>query len=95
MLVFDRMHVIDVFPELGNPRSVPVNNLPMLALLQAACMLVDLGLDPYSIDKVIAGFGMPMGPFRYVMWQAPLNFWYHPFNSDSSSCTSAQRRVEG
>lgn len=31
---------------------------------QAACMLVDLGLDPYSIDKVIAGFGMPMGPFR-------------------------------
>ncbi len=31
----------------------------------AACMLVDIGLDPYSIDKVIAaGFGMPMGPFR-------------------------------
>ena len=27
-------------------------------------MLVDLGLDPYSIDTVIAGFGMPMGPFR-------------------------------
>ena len=32
----------------------------------AACMLVDIGLDPYSIDKVIAaGFGMPMGPFRW------------------------------
>ena len=31
---------------------------------QAACMLVDLGADPYMIDKVIAGFGMPMGPFR-------------------------------
>ncbi len=27
-------------------------------------MLVDLGADPYMIDKVIAGFGMPMGPFR-------------------------------
>ena len=27
-------------------------------------MLVDLGADPYTIDKVIAGFGMPMGPFR-------------------------------
>jgi len=25
---------------------------------------VDLGLDPYTIDKVITGFGMPMGPFR-------------------------------
>ena len=35
-----------------------------LPLAQAACMLVDLGLDPYTIDKVIAGFGMPMGPFR-------------------------------
>lgn len=28
-------------------------------------MLVDLGLDPYRIDAVIAGFGMPMGPFRW------------------------------
>ncbi len=27
-------------------------------------MLVDMGLDPYRIDKVIAGFGMPMGPLR-------------------------------
>lgn len=27
-------------------------------------MLVDMGLDPYRIDKIIAGFGMPMGPFR-------------------------------
>lgn len=34
--------------------------------LQAACMLVDMGLDPYRIDAAIAGFGMPMGPFRYA-----------------------------
>lgn len=27
-------------------------------------MLVDMGLDPYRVDKAIAGFGMPMGPFR-------------------------------
>ena len=28
-------------------------------------MLADLGLDPYAVDKAIAGgFGMPMGPFR-------------------------------
>ena len=38
--------------------------LTLVLLSQAACMLVDLGADPYTIDKVIAGFGMPMGPFR-------------------------------
>jgi 3-hydroxyacyl-CoA dehydrogenase len=28
---------------------------------------VDLGLDPYKIDMaILAGFGMPMGPFRRV-----------------------------
>ena len=26
----------------------------------------DLGMDPYTVDKVIAGFGMPLGPFRCV-----------------------------
>ena len=31
-------------------------------------MLVDLGIDPYTIDKAIQfGFGMPMGPFRCVI----------------------------
>jgi enoyl-CoA hydratase/3-hydroxyacyl-CoA dehydrogenase len=34
-------------------------------LLQAAMMLLDAGMDPYAIDKVInRNFGMPMGPFR-------------------------------
>lgn len=31
---------------------------------QAAGLLVDYGVDPYRIDKVIYDFGMPMGPFR-------------------------------
>ena len=33
---------------------------------QAACLLADLGGDPYAIDAALgpAGFGMPMGPFR-------------------------------
>lgn len=31
---------------------------------QAAAHLVDHGIDPYRIDKVIYDFGMPMGPFR-------------------------------
>lgn len=42
----------------------PANHPTSPPYLQAACMLVDMGLDPYTIDKVIAGFGMPMGPFR-------------------------------
>jgi len=33
---------------------------------QAACLLADLGGDPYAIDAALGprGFGMPMGPFR-------------------------------
>jgi enoyl-CoA hydratase/3-hydroxyacyl-CoA dehydrogenase len=34
---------------------------------QAASFLVDYGLDVYNIDHVITQFGMPMGPFRYVI----------------------------
>eukprot|EP00890_Picochlorum_soloecismus_P004308 jgi/Picsp_1/4879/NSC_02244-R1_glyoxysomal fatty acid beta-oxidation multifunctional protein mfp-a len=30
----------------------------------AACILADVGLDPYLVDKAVAQFGMPMGPFR-------------------------------
>lgn len=31
----------------------------------SACMLLDMGANPYLVDKAIAGgFGMPMGPFR-------------------------------
>ncbi|KAH9327690.1 hypothetical protein KI387_007868, partial [Taxus chinensis] len=29
-----------------------------------AHFLADLGIDPYRIDSIIKGFGMPMGPFR-------------------------------
>lgn len=31
---------------------------------QCAGLLVDHGIDPYRIDKVVFDFGMPMGPFR-------------------------------
>jgi len=31
---------------------------------QAAGVLVDLGVDPYRIDKALLAFGMPMGPFQ-------------------------------
>ena len=50
---------------VGNCTGFAVNRV-FFPYTQAACMLVDLGLDPYMIDMVILkGFGMPMGPFRY------------------------------
>ncbi|BDA49067.1 Peroxisomal fatty acid beta-oxidation multifunctional protein [Coccomyxa sp. Obi] len=49
---------------VGNCTGFAVNRV-FFPYTQAACLLVDLGLDPYKIDMAIyAGFGMPMGPFR-------------------------------
>ena len=49
---------------VGNCTGFAVNRV-FFPYTQAAIMLVDMGLDPYKIDKAIAGaFGMPMGPFR-------------------------------
>lgn len=49
---------------VGNCTGFAVNRV-FFPYTQAACMLVDLGLDPYMIDMVVLkGFGMPMGPFR-------------------------------
>ncbi|KAK9827372.1 hypothetical protein WJX81_002997 [Elliptochloris bilobata] len=49
---------------VGNCTGFAVNRV-FFPYTQAACMLVDLGLDPYTVDKAIQfGFGMPMGPFR-------------------------------
>ena len=52
---------------VGNCTGFAVNRV-FFPYTQAACMLVDLGLDPYMVDMVILkGFGMPMGPFRYLL----------------------------
>jgi 3-hydroxyacyl-CoA dehydrogenase len=50
---------------VGNCTGFAVNRV-FFPYTMAAIMLVDLGIDPYFIDKVIYGFGMPMGPFRCV-----------------------------
>lgn len=51
---------------VGNCTGFAVNRV-FFPYTQAACMLVDLGLDPYMVDMVILkGFGMPMGPFRFA-----------------------------
>ena len=50
---------------VGNCTGFAVNRV-FFPYTQAACMLVDLGLDPYMIDMIILkSFGMPMGPFRF------------------------------
>lgn len=49
---------------VGNCTGFAVNRV-FFPYTMAACMLVDMGLNPYLVDKAIAGsFGMPMGPFR-------------------------------
>eukprot|EP00210_Caulerpa_lentillifera_P001123 g1082.t2 len=49
---------------VGNCTGFAVNRV-FFPYTMAACLLVDLGLDPYHIDGVISQkFGMPYGPFR-------------------------------
>mmetsp|Transcript_20088 Transcript_20088/g.50614 ORF Transcript_20088/g.50614 Transcript_20088/m.50614 type:complete len:723 (+) Transcript_20088:227-2395(+) len=48
---------------VGNCTGFAVNRC-FFPYSMAACMLSDLGLDIYKVDKIIKGdFGMPMGPF--------------------------------
>ena len=65
---------------VGNCTGFAVNRV-FFPYTQAACLLVDLGLDPYKIDKaILAGFGMPMGPFRLA---PSLAHQYHLFPRSS------------
>eukprot|EP00897_Mesotaenium_endlicherianum_P002256 jgi/Mesen1/2058/ME000150S01147 len=48
---------------VGNCTGFAVNRV-FFPYTMAACLLADLGVDPYRVDRVIKSFGMPMGPFR-------------------------------
>lgn len=48
---------------VGNCPGFAVNRT-FFPYTQASLLLVDLGIDVYRIDRIVAGFGMPMGPFR-------------------------------
>ena len=48
---------------VGNCTGFAVNRV-FFPYTMSACLLVDLGCDPYAIDNAIRMFGMPMGPFR-------------------------------
>lgn len=51
---------------VGNCTGFAVNRA-MFPYQMAALMLLDLGIDPYKIDKAVkSDFGMPMGPFSLV-----------------------------
>jgi len=53
-----------------------------------AHFLVDIGVDPYRIDYVIKGFGMPMGPFSIDFHFEPLAIFLHSISKQwhSSIC---------
>eukprot|EP00245_Coleochaete_scutata_P000953 TRINITY_DN11176_c0_g1_i2.p1 TRINITY_DN11176_c0_g1~~TRINITY_DN11176_c0_g1_i2.p1 ORF type:complete len:589 (+),score=127.43 TRINITY_DN11176_c0_g1_i2:90-1856(+) len=48
---------------VGNCTGFAVNRV-FFPYTMAACLIADLGVDPYRIDRIIKAFGMPMGPFR-------------------------------
>ena len=48
---------------VGNCTGFAVNRV-FFPYTMSACLLLDLGCDPYAIDNAIRMFGMPMGPFR-------------------------------
>ncbi|KAM7463093.1 hypothetical protein LguiA_031214 [Lonicera macranthoides] len=48
---------------VGNCTGFAVNRM-FFPYTQAALLLVERGTDVYQIDRAIAKFGMPMGPFR-------------------------------
>ncbi|KAH7666711.1 3-hydroxyacyl-CoA dehydrogenase protein [Dioscorea alata] len=50
---------------VGNCTGFAVNRM-FFPYTQSALLLVDHGVDPYQIDRVVTKFGMPMGPFRLV-----------------------------
>lgn len=53
---------------VGNCTGFCVNRV-FFPYTMAASLLLDLGMNPYRIDKVIQEkFGMPVGPFRYICY---------------------------
>lgn len=48
---------------VGNCTGFAVNRV-FFPYTMSATVLVDIGCDPYAIDRAITMFGMPMGPFR-------------------------------
>lgn len=51
---------------VGNCTGFAVNRM-FFPYTQASLLLVEHGVDPYQIDRAVSKFGMPMGPFRFII----------------------------
>lgn len=49
---------------VGNCAGFAVNRMYFPQGMVACFLVVELGIDPYRVDKAIESFGIPMGPFR-------------------------------
>lgn len=49
---------------VGNCAGFAVNRLYFPQSMVAGFLIIELGLDPYRVDRVCEAFGLPMGPFR-------------------------------
>jgi 3-hydroxyacyl-CoA dehydrogenase len=52
---------------VGNCTGFAVNRM-FFPYSQSALLLVDRGMDVYRIDRACTKFGMPMGPFRCILF---------------------------
>lgn len=51
---------------VGNCAGFAVNRMYFPQSMVAGFLTVDLGIDPYRIDRVCETFGLPMGPIRLI-----------------------------
>lgn len=51
---------------VGNCAGFAVNRLYFPQSMVAGFLIINLGLDPYRVDRACERFGLPMGPFRLL-----------------------------
>lgn len=51
---------------VGNCAGFAVNRMYFPQSMVASFLVVELGIDPYRIDRACEAFGIPMGPFRVL-----------------------------
>eukprot|EP00178_Gracilaria_changii_P026728 TRINITY_DN824_c0_g1_i15.p1 TRINITY_DN824_c0_g1~~TRINITY_DN824_c0_g1_i15.p1 ORF type:complete len:972 (+),score=149.31 TRINITY_DN824_c0_g1_i15:1744-4659(+) len=51
---------------VGNCPGFAVNRMYFPQSMVASFLVVELGIDPYRIDRAVETFGIPMGPFRVL-----------------------------
>lgn len=66
-VILDLMNIGKIIKKVpvvvGNCTGFAVNRT-FFPYSQGAHLLVNFGVDPFRIDRVISSFGLPMGPFQ-------------------------------